>query len=56
MCACMHVYVHMVCSVCMYGLLALALVAAALCIYVCMYVCMYVCVGPGGEVVWVLGS
>ena len=27
-------------------------------LYVCMYVCMYVCVcvGPGGEVVWVLGS
>ena len=26
--------------------------------YVCMYVCMYacVCVGPGGVVVWVLGS
>ena len=29
-----------------------------LCMYVYMYVCMYVCmcVGPGGEVVWVLGS
>ena len=23
---------------------------------VCVYVCMYVCVGPGGKVVWVLGS
>ena len=34
------------------------------CMYVCVYVrmyvrtyiCMYVCVGPGGVVVWVLGS
>ena len=27
-----------------------------MCAYVCMYVCVCVCVGPGGEMVWVLGS
>ena len=40
-----------------------ACIANHVCVYVCMYmyvcahmyVCMYVCVGPGGEVVWVLG-
>ena len=26
------------------------------CMYVCMYVCTYVCVGPGGVVVYALGS
>ena len=32
-------------------------VCTSVCLSVCMYVCMYVCMcGPGGEVVWVLGS